>query len=198
MPRRYRLKARAERQDDNRRRIVEAAYRLHQTVGPSRTTTSAIARLAGVERPTVRRHFPDFLTLFTACSLHGMTIDPPPDASAWAQVADPADRLCRALAELYGSYRRNRAVFADMDNFRDVPGLEGLWAVMNQRTEWQRDVLAQGWDVPASRRATLLAMLTHAIDFLAWRSLTENQGLDDEEAARLMTEMVSGVARTAT
>src|SRR5437588_2141215 len=137
-PRRYRLKARAERQDENRRKIVEAAYRLHMTVGPSRTTTSAIARLSGVERPTVRRHFPDFLSLFMACSLHGMTLDPPPDASAWTQVTDPAERLRRALTELYESYRRNRTVFADMDNFRDEPGLEGLWAMMNQRTDWQR------------------------------------------------------------
>jgi len=195
-PRRYRLKARAERQDENRRKIVEAAYRLHMTVGPSRTTTSAIARLSGVERPTVRRHFPDFLSLFMACSLHGMTLDPPPDASAWTQVTDPAERLRRALTELYESYRRNRTVFADMDNFRDEPGLEGLWAMMNQRTDWQRDVLAQGWEVPASRQAALLTALTHAIDFLSWRSLTEHQGLDDEEAARLMTDMVSGVART--
>ena len=131
-----------------------------------------------------------------ACSLHGMTLDPPPDASAWTQVTDPEERLRRALTELYESYRRNRTVFADMDNFRDEPGLEGLWAMMNQRTDWQRDVLAQGWEVPASRQAALLTALTHAIDFLSWRSLTEHQGLDDEEAARLMTDMVSGVART--
>jgi hypothetical protein len=32
MPRRYRLNARARRQEDNRRRIVEAAYQLHMLV----------------------------------------------------------------------------------------------------------------------------------------------------------------------
>ena len=37
--------------------------------------------------------------------------------------------------------------------------------------------------------------LGHAIDFWAWRSLTEGQGLDDEKAALLMTEMVQGMAR---
>src|ERR1700694_2117003 len=108
MARRYRLKARAQRQEDNRRRIVEAAYKLHMTIGASRATASAIARLAGLRRPTVQRHFPDQLTLFMACSLHGMQLDPPPDASAWKQVVNPRERLVGALCELYPYYRRNR------------------------------------------------------------------------------------------
>jgi len=53
MPRRYRLKARAERQKHDRLRIVEAAYQLRMTIGASRATTRAIARLAGVTRTTV-------------------------------------------------------------------------------------------------------------------------------------------------
>jgi AcrR family transcriptional regulator len=79
MPRRYRLKARAQRQEDNRRRIVEAAYQLHMTIGASRASMNAVARLAGVRRPTVQRHFPDLASLFMACSLHGMELDPPHD-----------------------------------------------------------------------------------------------------------------------
>ncbi len=42
---------------------MEAAYQLHMTIGPAQTTTSAIARLAGVKRPTVQRHFPDLGSL---------------------------------------------------------------------------------------------------------------------------------------
>src|SRR2546427_12956486 len=123
MARRYRLKARAQRQESNRRRIVEATYQLHMTIGPSRATMSAIARLAGVKRPTVQRHFPDLSTLFMACSLHGMQLDPPPDPAAWQRLADPCDRLRIALCELYPSYRRRRAVYLDMPNFEGVPGL---------------------------------------------------------------------------
>jgi AcrR family transcriptional regulator len=194
MARRYRLKARAERQENNRRRIVEAAYQLHMTVGASRATTSAIARLAGVKRPTVQRHFPDLVTLFTACSLHGMQLDPPPDPAAWKRVADPGQRLVGALCELYPYYRRNRAVWADLPNFVGVPGLEALWAASAQHTDWQRGVLAEGWDVSEDRQESLMAGLGHALDFFAWRSLTEGQGLDDEKAAILMTEMVRGIA----
>jgi len=195
MPRRYRLKARAQRQENNRRRIVEAAYQLHMTIGASRATSSAIARLAGVRRPTVQRHFPDLATLFTACTLHGMQLDPPPDPSAWQQVADPRHRLLTALSELYPYYRRNRSIFGDIPNFEGVPGLEALFAAQAQQRDWQRGVLAEGWEVADDRRDSLMAALGHAIDFWSWRSLTEGQGLDDEKAALLMTEMVQGIAK---
>jgi AcrR family transcriptional regulator len=195
MARRYRLKARAARQENNRRRIVEAAYQLHMTIGASRASTSAIARLAGVRRPTVQRHFPDLVSLFMACSLHGMELDPPPDTAAWQRVADPRRRLVTALCELYPQYRRNRAVYVDIPNFEGVPGLEALFALLAQQRDWQRGVLAEGWQVADDRRESLMAALGHAIDFWTWRSLTEGQGLDDEKAALLMTEMVEGVAR---
>ena len=50
MTRPYRMKLRAERKADTRRRIVAAATHLQRTLGPDRTTISDIARLAGVER----------------------------------------------------------------------------------------------------------------------------------------------------
>jgi AcrR family transcriptional regulator len=193
MPRRYRLKARAQRQADNRRRIVEAAYQLHMTIGASKASMNAIARLAGVRRPTVQRHFPDLASLFIACSLHGMQLDPPPDPTTWQAVAEPRRRLLIALNELYPSYRRNRVVFADIPNFDGVPGLGALFAILAQQREWQRAILAEGWQVPEERQESLVAALGHAIDFWTWRSLTEGQGLDDEKAAILMTEMVQGV-----
>src|SRR2546427_10478722 len=195
MARRYRLKARAARQENNRRRIVEAAYQLHMPIGASWASTSAIARLAGVRRPTVQRHFPDLASLFKACTLHGMQLDPPPDPAAWRHVADPHHRLLVALSELYPAFRRRRAVYLDIPNFEGVPGLEALFAAQAQQMEWQRAALAEGWDGPESRRGWLIAALGHAIDFSTWRSLTEGQGLDDEKAALLMTEMVQGIAK---
>jgi AcrR family transcriptional regulator len=64
----YKLKRRAERQEETRLRIARAAVELHGTVGPSKTTISALAEKAGVGRPTVYSHFPDELSLFKACS----------------------------------------------------------------------------------------------------------------------------------
>ena len=70
MTRKYELKRRAERQADTRRRIVEATVELHSSEGPARTTISAIADRAGVERHTVYAHFPDEHSLFQACTAH--------------------------------------------------------------------------------------------------------------------------------
>jgi len=55
MARKYELQRRAQRQEETRLRIVEAAVYLHQTVGGAKASITAIAELAGVERLTVGR-----------------------------------------------------------------------------------------------------------------------------------------------
>src|SRR2546429_5805679 len=110
MPRSYRLKKRAERQEETRGRIVEAAVALHSTVGPGRTTVSAIAEKAGVERHTYYRHFPVERDLFSACTGLYMERNPLPDPAAWRTVADPLRRLRRGLTEMYSYYERNEAM----------------------------------------------------------------------------------------
>ena len=66
----YRMQRRAESQQQTRLRITESAVALHGSVGPSRTTISAVAAHAGVRRSTVYRHFPDETALFDACTAH--------------------------------------------------------------------------------------------------------------------------------
>ena len=100
----YRKRLRAEHEEETRRRITEAAVELHGSVGPARTTISAIADRAGVQRATVYRHFPDEPSLFAACSAHWAAANPPPDPTAWAKVADPDARLHAALDALYRWY----------------------------------------------------------------------------------------------
>ena len=100
----YRMKARAERQAETRRRIVEAAVELHTTLGPAGTSISAIADRAGVQRHTVYAHFPDDEALFAACSSHWRELHPFPDPEGWESIADPRRRLRRALRELYAWY----------------------------------------------------------------------------------------------
>src|SRR3954451_23446350 len=78
-PRAYRMSRRAESQEQTRLRITESAVALHGTIGPSRTSISAVAEHAGVRRSTVYRHFPDEAALFDACSAHWAAANPPPD-----------------------------------------------------------------------------------------------------------------------
>src|ERR1051325_4867695 len=88
----YRMKRRAELEEQTRRRITESTVALHEEVGPARTSISAIADREGVRRSTVYRHFPNDEALFAACSSHYRAANPPPELDAWAEIEDPVER----------------------------------------------------------------------------------------------------------
>jgi AcrR family transcriptional regulator len=194
--RKYDMKRRAKRQEETRQRIVEATVELHETVGMARTTISAIAEKAGVERLTVYRHFPDERALFSACSGHWNATNPAPDPASWTQIADAEERLRTALAEVYAYHRRTEPMMVNF--FRDAPVKPVLVEVGTpylQLFERMRYVLATGWGAEDERLALLLAALGHALDFQTWRSLARQQGLEDEQAVDLMVKMVRCATR---
>src|SRR5256885_852289 len=110
----YRKKKRAELEAETRRRITESAVELHGSVGPARTSMSAVAERAGVRRSTLYRHFPDESALFEACSAHWNADNPPPDPGAWGEIPDPDERLRTALQEIYGYWRRTEPMIANL------------------------------------------------------------------------------------
>jgi AcrR family transcriptional regulator len=120
----YRKRKRAEQELATRERITEAAVALHQTLGPARTTVKAIADLAGVQRATVYRHFPDEETLCGACTAHYSARHPAPDARAWAAIRAPDARLRRALTELYAWYGKTEAMLSKV--VRDLDALPAV------------------------------------------------------------------------
>ena len=191
MARPYRMKQRAAKVEETRRRITEAAIQLHGTVGPARTTISAVAERAGVERLTVYRHFPDEHALFEACTSHWLAANPFPDPAGWARIDDPRKRLEHALGELYAWYEQTEGMMTGF--FRDapfVPALAGRIAQWEAYMEEARRVLARGWGARGRRRALLEAALGHALAFETWASLTKN-GLDGKDAIRLMGSLVA-------
>jgi AcrR family transcriptional regulator len=192
MARKYELKERAESLNATRERIVEATVELHDSLGPSRTTISAIAERAGVQRLTVYRHFPDERSLFRACSGHWTTQNPKPDPASWASVDDPEARLRLALAEIYAFYRATEGMTGNI--LRDLPDSPVLQEVAAPFIEyWQtvREVLDRGWKTRGHRRTRLRAVIGHAVEFDTWRSLARREGLADSEAV----EMMVGLAR---
>jgi AcrR family transcriptional regulator len=196
MKRKYELKRRAEKQEETRRRIVEATVSLHESVGPARATVSAVAQRAGVQRLTVYRHFPDERALLAACSGHWVAMNPAPDPAPWRKVRDPEERLREALGEVYDFYGRTEPMMANL--VRDAPKmpvLAELLAPYGQYLAAVRGILAAGWGARGKRRELLLAAIGHALDFATWRSLVRGQEMDVERAVELMVRMVRCAAR---
>jgi AcrR family transcriptional regulator len=174
-----------------RQKITEAAVDLHGTIGPARTTISAVAAHAGVQRHTVYRHFPTEEDLYRACSGHFSSEHPAPDPAAWRAIADPAERLATGLDELYGYYEGTEAMYAHV--LRDAEQLPVLDAVLEQfrsRLDDLATALATGWGVRGGRRRVVDAAARHVVDFATWQSLMRRGGLSRRQAIDLATAMV--------
>jgi AcrR family transcriptional regulator len=191
--RRYQLKARADSQAETRQRIVEAAIHLHETLGPARTTITAIAEHAGVGRLTVYRHFPEETDLFAACSGAYWACNPAPDPGRWSAIADPYERLRTALEESYAYHRQTAPMISRaLADVGDQPHM------IPYHQHWQQaaDVVASAWkNLRGHARAANRAAIGHALSFSTWQSLTSDQGLTDQEAIELMICMVKCAPR---
>jgi AcrR family transcriptional regulator len=188
--RRYRLKKRADEMAKTHERITEAAIELHGTLGPSRTTMSAVAEQAGVERRTLYRHFPTEADLFAACSTHYFAANPWPELDAWRAIRDPRERLERGLDELYAYYERTAPMLGNV--LRDAELVDfARDAVAPLRTylDEAAEVLAVGRGARGGRRRLLMGALRHALAFSTWRSLTTNE-IGRSDAARLAAALV--------
>jgi AcrR family transcriptional regulator len=185
-PRPYRLKQRAERQDQTRQRIIEAAIELHQTIGPTATSITDIAQRAGVGRVTVYRHFPDELTLARACSGQYFERHPAPDIESWRAIADPEQRLRTALREVYAYHRGTEAMITRvLADARDHEVMQPYHHYWRQAVE----VLLAPRQVRGRQRSLARAAIALALSFDTWRTLAREQGLTDEQAVDLAARL---------
>jgi AcrR family transcriptional regulator len=192
--RKYELKARAKSQERTRQRIAKAAAELHEKVGPAETTVAEIARRAGVSRLTVYKHFPDNASLYEACSAHYRSEHPLPDLEPALAIEDPVDRVRSVLALVYGEfYRETQRMIRNLSRDRGFdPALDALMEKTRDAfLDWLAGELAGGFEPSSGDQ--LRAILGLALDFWTWDRLT-GEGLDDDEAASVMTEAVAAVA----
>jgi len=192
--RKYEKKRRAEAEAQTRLRITESAVELHGTLGPARTTMSAVAEHAGVRRSTLYRHFPDERALFGACSAHWAEANPPPDIGRWAAVDDPDERLELALAELYAYYRQTQEMLDKL--LRDaptVPVVAELMGALRAYLDEAVKVLMRGRGLRGNAAKLTRAAIGHALAFRTWQQLTE-EGLEGPETAELMRRLVDAAA----
>ena len=183
----YSLGKRAEKAEETRRRIVEAAVGLHCSIGPARTTVAQIAEKAGVQRHTYYAHFPEERDLFLACSAHALERDPMPDVGGWASVPAGAERLRRGLAELYAWYQRNAGQTACVLRDAETHALTRETVELRMMPTFMRMAERLGEGVPERARA----LIGVAMDFHCWRAL--EQSCTPEQAAALMADAMTGL-----
>ena len=187
MTRTYQKTRRAEREAETRRRIVEATVALHTSIGPARTTISAIAEKAGVQRHTVYSHFPEEDGLFSACTSHWASLHPFPAAEPWEAAADPLERLALVLRDVWGWYAE---VEADLELFfRDAELVPAVRADMNRYAErLTADADRLSADLGGSR--VVRASVGHALAFETWRSLVRREGLSTADALEVVLALI--------
>jgi AcrR family transcriptional regulator len=185
------MRRRAELEELTRRRITESAVALHGTLGPSRTSMSAVAEHAGVRRSTLYRHFPDEPALFEACTAHWRAANPEPNLARWAAIGDSDERLRSALAELYAFYGRTEGMMSNL--VRDettVPIVKQLFGRFHEYLADAADTLMTG----RRARRRVRAAIGHALAFTTWQSLVREQGLAERGAVDVMCRLVAAAA----
>jgi AcrR family transcriptional regulator len=193
----YRKRARAAQEQATRMRVIDAAIALHGTVGPARTTVSAIAERAGVRRATVYRHFPDERALFLGCSGTWAERNPLPDPATWEAIADPAVRVEAALDALYGWYERAEPMLSAV--LRDIDAMPMIAELQAGRLAYLaavEDGLASDWGAGGATAPRLRATIGLALDFFTWRTLHE-RGLGRADAVAVMVAAVRAAAAAA-
>lgn len=190
--RKYEKKRRAEAEAQTRLRITESAVELHGSLGPAHTSMSAVAEHAGVRRSTLYRYFPDERALFGACSAHWAEANPPPDISLWEGIENPDRRLAVALAEMYSYYRRAGGMIDKLlRDEKTVPVVAEKFAPYHQFLALAADILARGRGLRGNAAKRTRAAIGHALAFGTWQDLTAAQGLDDDQAADVMSRLVA-------
>lgn len=189
--RKYTQKLRAEKQQETRERIVDAAMALHEELGPAETTISAIADRAGVQRLTVYRHFANDRELFGACSSKWFGLHTPPDLTAIPS-AEPEPYTKAVLATLYEYYRGTEGMWSVV--YRDVPKmplLKEIIAGFDAYLDAASNQLLAAW--APRKSAKLKATILHALQFSTWQSLSD-QKLGTTPMAELAAAWVRAAA----
>jgi AcrR family transcriptional regulator len=187
MPRSYTLKRRAERQQQTRQRIVEAAIALHGTVGPARTSIQGIAEQAGVQRHTIYAYFPDEQALLQACSEHFRQTNPLPDPAQLAAVEGAEARLRLALTLAYDYYSQHEALMANV--LRDAQIMPVGRGFLDHHAA-MIDVVARAWSAEGEDRARARPAISLALSFWTWQHLARAERLTIDEAVELMARFV--------
>lgn len=187
----YNNQTRLQLQTELKRRIVEAAAKLHADKGGLATSYADIAQAAGVSLPTVYKHFPQIDTLFQSCTAHVAHAAPllpvesilaaPDLASASRQLVDAMDQL-NAYFEpwlVWRDHGRNQFL-AELSADR-----------RRQLTELCAAVLAR--HSPGDAAADTAALWESLLHFELWHRLVREHKLSRADARRSLHQLLLAV-----
>lgn len=187
------MRRRAELVAETRQRIVDAAVRLHTTVGPARTTITGVADEAGVTRATVYSHFASDDELFTACTGQWVAEHPPPDLGRWIGTEGLRKRATGVLGDLYAWFADNahdlRLVNRDLEA---IPTLVAQAQAMLEQAMVQ--LLLEDQPTSGARGRRLHAAAAHLVSFPAWDSLVGRGHLSHAEVVDLAVAFLQAAA----
>ena len=130
---------------------------------------------------------------------HFYAAHPPPDPTPAFAIEDPAARLQAVLGGLYAWYRDGHQIIANVRRDRAlVPAMDEM---LSERVDTQLaalgEALVAGWSPSDDAKQRLSVTIAIAIDFWTWQRMAE-LGLDDAEAAELMTDIAVCVVKAST
>lgn len=186
-PRRYRMANRSAAVERTRRRIVDAASRLHVRRGTAGTTWDDIAAQARVSRATVYHHFPSLDELVPACAQAAFDMIEVPtreEATArFAELGTPSERLGHFVRETCRCYAAGAGWLRAAWRERDLVAPMGTAVKRLQRA--LSILLSAALDgVPVDREAH--EVIAALCDFPFWDALDRAGVPRDRIAARVL------------
>lgn len=163
-----------------RRGVVDVAITLYADRGITRTSYDAIARLAGVSRPTVSNYFPSKADLFSASSARILAGAPPLGPEGFASITDLEDRLHALTLALDAYYRYLGPWFRWW--WHEAILLPEIAAQLERLEENRRELLrsALAPEFGPLRSERLLTLCDVLLDFRTWDRLATNGNPDVE------------------
>jgi AcrR family transcriptional regulator len=180
----YRLGKRAEAASGTRRRIVEAAFSLHDEQGITGTSVRDIAGRAGVAPATVLQHFPRMDELIRACGELSDQLAPMPTAAVLVGATTEGERIRRVALALFEWWEQ---LGDGVDHLRiDRRYLPAVDAWFADVARGHRGLAAAAFAGAPPTRVDLLVAIT-TVD--AWRALRDS-GMDPRGAAGHVSQLL--------
>lgn len=190
----YKMRKRAQSQEETRLRIVEATMQLHEELGPAATTISAIAERAGVQRLTVYRHFEDDTAVFQACTQHWLSLNPPPDLPEFTAGTTALTQVLSGLELFLAYYKRTQQMWAGA--YRDLARVPALHVPMQQFEEflntWTQALVAPLQAQNPAAAKNIYRTVRHLLSFPAWQQF-QAQKLSDQQIRQLAEAWLQGL-----